>query len=265
MSRTACQASKAVHENTACCGNRLRMTPALVSPAPRDFSRDHQHCSNSCRVPAGSVQLVLSYCHHALNDRSMRELLPYLREKGVGVVNGSVLSMGLLTNKVLNTAALALHCFCQVVAVPCRLSQACSRDLQHAVAATSITPPGAAGYGPATCDAPGRAVQGPPDWHPAPQEVKEAAAKAAQHARDAGVDIAKLAIMDAVRAEDIPTNLVGCASREQVPETCPAWCLLLRHAASVEKRHVVEAYAILLYCTSFMRGSGVSSRLQQRV
>lgn len=58
--------------------------------------------------------------------------------------------------------------------------------------------------------------QGPPDWHPAPQEVKEAAARAAEHCRAAGVDIAKLAIMDVVRDEDIPTNLVGCASREQV-------------------------------------------------
>lgn len=53
-----------------------------------------------CRVPACSVDIILSYCHHALNDRSLRELLPYLAEKGVAAVNGSVLSMGLLTNKV---------------------------------------------------------------------------------------------------------------------------------------------------------------------
>jgi hypothetical protein len=59
-------------------------------------------------------------------------------------------------------------------------------------------------------------LQGPPEWHPAPQDVKDAAAKAAHHASDAGVDIAKLAIIDAVQSEDIPTNLVGCASRDQV-------------------------------------------------
>jgi L-galactose dehydrogenase len=53
-----------------------------------------------CRVPPGSVDMILSYCHHALNDKSLQDLLPFLREKGVGVVNGSVLSMGLLTNKV---------------------------------------------------------------------------------------------------------------------------------------------------------------------
>jgi len=46
------------------------------------------------------VDIILSYCHHALNDRSLRELLPYLAGKGVAAVNGSVLSMGLLTNKV---------------------------------------------------------------------------------------------------------------------------------------------------------------------
>lgn len=61
-------------------------------------------------------------------------------------------------------------------------------------------------------------TQGPPDWHPAPDEVKSAARRAAEYCNERGVDIAKLAIMDAVRHEDIPTNLVGCASREQVTD-----------------------------------------------
>ena len=43
---------------------------------------------------------ILSYCHHALNDKSLRGVLPFLRERGVAAVNGSVLSMGLLTSKV---------------------------------------------------------------------------------------------------------------------------------------------------------------------
>ena len=64
----------------------------------RQFEADFQR--TLCRVPAGSVDLILSYCHHSLNDKSLRDLLPLLREKGVGVVNGSVLSMGLLTSKV---------------------------------------------------------------------------------------------------------------------------------------------------------------------
>lgn len=41
--------------------------------------------------------------------------------------------------------------------------------------------------------------QGPPDWHPAPPELKEAAQAAADYCRDQGVDIAKLALQFAVR------------------------------------------------------------------
>lgn len=43
-------------------------------------------------------------------------------------------------------------------------------------------------------------VQGPPDWHPAPAPVKEAAAKAAKHAQERGTDLAKLAIGEFVRS-----------------------------------------------------------------
>lgn len=42
-------------------------------------------------------------------------------------------------------------------------------------------------------------VQGPPDWHPAPAAVKEAASKAAKHAQARGTDLAKLAITEFVR------------------------------------------------------------------
>ena len=41
--------------------------------------------------------------------------------------------------------------------------------------------------------------QGPPDWHPAPAAVKEAASKAAKHAQARGTDLAKLAITEFVR------------------------------------------------------------------
>ena len=51
-------------------------------------------------MPAGVVEVVLSYCHCCLVDRSLLELLPYLHGKGVGVINASVLSMGLLTKQV---------------------------------------------------------------------------------------------------------------------------------------------------------------------
>ena len=43
------------------------------------------------------VDTILSYCHYALNDSSLQDLLPYLREKQVGIINASPLSMGLLS------------------------------------------------------------------------------------------------------------------------------------------------------------------------
>lgn len=42
------------------------------------------------------LDVMLSYCHYSLNDTSLLALLPSLEEKGVGLVNASPLSMGLL-------------------------------------------------------------------------------------------------------------------------------------------------------------------------
>ena len=50
------------------------------------------------------MDAVLSYCHNTLNDKSLVELLPYFREKGVGVISASVTSMGLFTKQVTITA-----------------------------------------------------------------------------------------------------------------------------------------------------------------
>ena len=69
------------------------------------------HAASRCRVPPGSVDVVLSYCHLALNDRSLEALIPYLRDKGVGIINASVLSMGLLTPQARAGAQFATgHC-----------------------------------------------------------------------------------------------------------------------------------------------------------
>ena len=59
-------------------------------------------------------------------------------------------------------------------------------------------------------------MQGPRPWHHAPQKLKEAAKAAADHASSKGVDIARLAIMDAVRNDDIATTLVGLCTPKQV-------------------------------------------------
>ncbi|KAI3497413.1 hypothetical protein L1887_40004 [Cichorium endivia] len=49
------------------------------------------------RVPLGTVDVILSYCHYGINDTTLEDLLPYLKSKGVGVISASPLSMGLLT------------------------------------------------------------------------------------------------------------------------------------------------------------------------
>ena len=41
--------------------------------------------------------------------------------------------------------------------------------------------------------------QGPPAWHPAPPELKQAAAAAADYCKGQGLDIAKLALQFAVK------------------------------------------------------------------
>lgn len=50
------------------------------------------------RVPPGSVETVLSYCHYCLNDTTLVNHIPYFQAKGLGVINASPFSMGLLTD-----------------------------------------------------------------------------------------------------------------------------------------------------------------------
>lgn len=50
-------------------------------------------------VAEGTVESVLSFCHYTLNDDSLADYLDYFKEKGVGVINASPYSMGLLTQR----------------------------------------------------------------------------------------------------------------------------------------------------------------------
>lgn len=54
--------------------------------------------------------------------------------------------------------------------------------------------------------------RGAPAWHPAPEEIKTACAKAAVHCRSKGVDISQLALQFALANPKIHTTLVGTAS-----------------------------------------------------
>ncbi|MBB6634554.1 aldo/keto reductase [Cohnella thailandensis] len=47
-------------------------------------------------LPRVEVDSIISYCHYSLNDTSLLGLLPLLEANGIGLVNASPLSMGLL-------------------------------------------------------------------------------------------------------------------------------------------------------------------------
>ena len=87
-----------------------------------------EHCDN------GMVESILNFCHYSLNDTLLTEYLDFFENHGVGVINASPLSMGLLSSR------------------------------------------------------------GTPDWHPAPQALKEACAQAATFCQQEGYPIEKLAI-----------------------------------------------------------------------
>lgn len=50
-------------------------------------------------TPVGMVESVLNFCHFCLNDDKLLDYLDYFEEKGIGVINASPLSMGLLSNR----------------------------------------------------------------------------------------------------------------------------------------------------------------------
>ncbi|KAL9238514.1 hypothetical protein vseg_012923 [Gypsophila vaccaria] len=114
------------------------------------------------RVPPGTLDVVLSYCHYCINDSTLEELVPYLKSKGVGVINASPLSMGLYTEN------------------------------------------------------------GPPDWHPASDEIKAACRAAVDHCKQNGKSISKLALQYSLSNKELSTVLVGMNSVQQVEENVNA-------------------------------------------
>ena len=103
------------------------------------------------------LDVVISYAHFNLqNTRLLTELLPSAEAKGVGVLNASPLSLGLLTN------------------------------------------------------------QGPPPWHPAQPELREACRKAAELCRGRGADVAFLGMQFCFAEGRIPSTITGTARREEL-------------------------------------------------
>lgn len=69
------------------------------------------------------VDTILSYCHFCLNDSALVDTLPFLKERGIGIINASPLSMGLLTNRGVpdwHPADLEIRLCCSRAAAHCR-------------------------------------------------------------------------------------------------------------------------------------------------
>lgn len=76
-------------------------------------------------VPAGTVESVLNFCHYCLCDDRLTEFLDFFESRGIGVINASPLSMGLLSSR----GAPAWH------PAPKALMDACHEAAQYCAAA----------------------------------------------------------------------------------------------------------------------------------
>jgi aryl-alcohol dehydrogenase-like predicted oxidoreductase len=72
-------------------------------------------------VPAGTVESVLNFCHYCLCDDKLLDFLDFFESRGIGVINASPLSMGLLSQR----GAPAWH------PAPAPLQEACRRVVAH--------------------------------------------------------------------------------------------------------------------------------------
>ena len=75
-------------------------------------------------VPAGTVESVLNFCHYCLNDDKLVDFLDFFEAHGIGVINASPFSMGLLTQR----GVPAWH------PAPKALVEACRRAAAHCAA-----------------------------------------------------------------------------------------------------------------------------------
>lgn len=74
-----------------------------------------EHC------PEGTVETVLNFCHHCLCDDKLVDYLDFFEERGIGIINASPLSMGLLSER----GVPAWH------PAPQPLVEACRQAMEH--------------------------------------------------------------------------------------------------------------------------------------
>ena len=105
----------------------------------------------------GTVESILCFCHYSLNDDMLLDYLDFFESNGIGVINASPLSMGLLSDR------------------------------------------------------------GTPEWHPAPQPLKDACRRAAEYCRSKEYPIEKLAMQFSTSLNPrIATTLFSSANPKNV-------------------------------------------------
>lgn len=81
---------------------------------------------------------------------------------------------------------------------------------------------------------------GPPDWHPAPPEVREAAKRACECCRRHGVDISKVALRFCLDHEYVSSTLVGMSTCEDVETNVSLICARTEQGLIREIRSTIE-------------------------
>ncbi|PNY10385.1 L-galactose dehydrogenase-like protein, partial [Trifolium pratense] len=157
------------------------------------------------RVPPGTLDVILSYCHHSINDSTLEDIVPYLKSKGVGIISASPLAMGLLTE----AGPPEWH-----PASP-ELKQTLNKNLSLHV---MITPQ-------------------------SQRSLNSACRAAATYCKENGKNISKLALQYSLLNKEITSVLVGMKSVEQVEENVAAARELT--ASGIDEEALSEVGAIL--------------------
>jgi L-galactose dehydrogenase len=91
---------------------------------------------------------------------------------------------------------------------------------------------------------------GPPDWHPAPQEVRDAGKKAAEFCRARGGDVSKLALRFCLDHPFVSSTLIGMSSAREVETS------LKLLESSTDKELLAQVEAILAPVFNYVWPSG---------
>lgn len=128
-------------------------------------------------APEGTVETILNFCHHCLNDDALTDYLDYFESKGVGIINASPFGMGLLSQRGVpdwHPAPKALVEACQKAVQHCQVRHYPIEKLaiQYSVSNPRIASTLFSSANPENVKKNIRYVEEPIDWNLV-QEVKE--------------------------------------------------------------------------------------------